>query len=251
MRFRSCAALLALASMLLQPSTVLAHATIVGKTPLPNSIVKVAPLRVAVLVGESGAGMEPDDSLSVFNAAGVNHAGLLRRVDVGENTRLEADLTGIRNGWYVAHHDFTFSDGHPSTGAGSPWWVFGVNVKSVSSPTKQLTMKRVTPDATGKATLQASLSGTRVGQRTVTVTYKTGPSDVLTWSLQTPGEGVSRALGGIFGTTNLLRAKTSVKANAAVVLPFVGTYKLSLTHRPDPLGDPTRSITWSTQVLIK
>ena len=40
------------------------HSSIIGKTPIPNSVVTKAPV-VAVLVGETGSGIEADDALFV------------------------------------------------------------------------------------------------------------------------------------------------------------------------------------------
>ncbi|MCX6602607.1 MAG: hypothetical protein NTV52_03345, partial [Acidobacteria bacterium] len=50
------------------------HSSIIGKTPIPNSVVTKAPV-VAVLVGETGSGIEADDALFVYDKLGVNHAG--------------------------------------------------------------------------------------------------------------------------------------------------------------------------------
>jgi hypothetical protein len=199
---------------------------------------------VAVLVGETGSGTEADDALFVYDKLGVNHAGKMRRVAVSDNTRLEADLSNMTPGWYAAKQKFTFDDGHPSGDVGSPWWVFGVKVKTSAAPTKQLQLQRVTPIETVQKKIVASLSGARIGARTLTINYKSSPSDIVTWSLQSPL--------GVFGTTNIVRAKKSATfGTSQFVLPFAGTYKLSFTHYPNALSDPMRSITWSTLVSVK
>jgi hypothetical protein len=147
-------------------------------------------------------------------------------------------------GWYAAKQKFTFDDGHPSGDVGSPWWVFGVKVKTSAAPTKQLQLQRVTPIETVQKKIVASLSGARIGARTLTINYKSSPSDIVTWSLQSPL--------GVFGTTNIVRAKKSATfGTSQFVLPFAGTYKLSFTHYPNALSDPMRSITWSTLVSVK
>jgi hypothetical protein len=199
---------------------------------------------VAVLVGETGSGTGADDALFVYDKLGVNHAGKMRRVAVSDNTRLEADLSNMKPGWYVAKQKFTFDDGHPSGDVGSPWWVFGVKVKTSAAPTKQLQLQRVTPIETVQKKIVASLSGARIGARTLTINYKSSPSDIVTWSLQSPL--------GVFGTTNIVRAKKSATfGTSQFVLPFAGTYKLSFTHYPNALSDPMRSITWSTLVSVR
>jgi hypothetical protein len=199
---------------------------------------------VAVLVGETGSGTEADDALFVYDKLGVNHAGKMRRVAVSDNTRLEADLSNMTPGWYAAKQKFTFDDGHSSGDVGSPWWVFGVKVKTSAAPTKQLQLQRVTPIETVQKKIVASLSGARVGARSLKISYKSSPSDVVTWSLQSPL--------GVFGTTNIVRAKKSATfGTSQFVLPFAGTYKLSFTHYPNALSDPMRSITWSTLVSVK
>ena len=219
------------------------HSSIIGKTPIPNSVVSKAPL-VAVLVGETGSGIEADDALFVYDKLGVNHAGKMRRVAVSDNTRLEADLSNMTPGWYVAKQKFTFNDGHPSGDVGSPWWVFGVKVKTSAAAPKSVQLQRVTPDASMPQKISASLSGARVGARSLKISYKSSPSDVFTWSLQSPL--------GVFGTTNIVRAKKSATfGTSQFVLPFAGTYKLSFTHYPNALSDPMRSITWSTLVSVK
>ena len=219
------------------------HSSIIGKTPVPNSVVTKAPV-VAVLVGETGSGTEADDALFVYDKLGVNHAGKMRRVAVSDNTRLEADLSNMKPGWYVAKQKFTFDDGHPSGDVGSPWWVFGVKVKTSAAPTKQLQLQRVTPIETVQKKIVASLSGARVGARSLKISYKSSPSDIVTWSLQSPL--------GVFGTTNIVRAKKSATfGTSQFVLPFAGTYKLSFTHYPNALSDPMRSITWSTLVSVR
>ena len=219
------------------------HSSIIGKTPVPNSVVSKAPV-VAVLVGETGSGTEADDALFVYDKLGVNHAGKMRRVAVSDNTRLEADLSNMTPGWYAAKQKFTFDDGHPSGDVGSPWWVFGVKVKTSAAPTKQLQLQRVTPIETVQKKIVASLSGARIGARTLTINYKSSPSDILTWSLQSPL--------GVFGTTNIVRAKKSATfGTSQFVFPFTGTYKISFTHYPNALSDPMRSITWSTLVSVK
>jgi len=198
---------------------------------------------VAVLVGETGSGIEADDALFVYDKLGVNHAGQMRRVSVSDNTRLEADLSNMTPGWYAAKQKFTFDDGHPSGDVGSPWWVFGVKVKTSTAPTKQLQLQRVTPIETVQKKIVASLSGARIGARTLRINYKSSPSDILTWSLQSPL--------GVFGTTNIVRAKKNATfGTSQFVLPFTGTYKISFTHYPNALSDPTRSITWSALVSV-
>jgi hypothetical protein len=146
-------------------------------------------------------------------------------------------------GWYAAKQKFTFDDGHSSGDVGSPWWVFGVKVKTSAAPTKQLQLQRVTPIETVQKKIVASLSGARVGARSLKISYKSSPSDVVTWSLQSPL--------GVFGTTNIVRAKKSATfGTSQFVLPFAGTYKLSFTHYPNALSDPMRSVTWSALVSV-
>ena len=217
-----------------------AHAFVRGVSPVANSNAAKAPTVAMVVMGEEGLG-GPDDSLHVWDAAGINHAGVLAWQTVGADTRFSAPLGSLTAGWYLAGSEVVSSDGH----AVSAWWAFGVNARTAASSTKKVVLTNTAAPVGLPSRMTVSVNGLRTGSRKVVSTATWGAVTNVRWVLKNADAKVAGAWLD-WGVTHDTRKKTDT---ATGVVPRGGTWTLVVTVRAKSKSGWQVS-TWSADVTV-
>ena len=217
-----------------------AHAFVRGVSPVANSNSAKAPGVAMVVMGEEGLG-GLDDSLHVWDAAGVDHAGALAWQTVGADTRFSVPLSSLSAGWYLAGSDVVSSDGH----AVSAWWAFGVNARTAASSTKKIVLTNTDAPAGLPARMTVSVNGLRTGARKVISIATWGAVTNVRWVLKNGDAKVAGAWLD-WGVTHDTKKKTDT---ATGVVPRGGTWTLVATVRAKSKAGWQVS-TWTADVAI-
>lgn len=228
-------------------STVSAHATLQGQTPAANSNLKKAPASVSLLAGEQGIGSASSDYVAVFDGQGVNHAGSLSVTPRENSSLITTPVSSMSKGWYAVHWNVSSEDGHQMGGDTGAWWAFGVNGTTTKSSKLMLVARNVMPPAGTKPTMNASVSGNRKGNQTVTVVNKWGTVYSVKWVLNDPAR---ESLNGATFTWFATCKKKTFTCTATGVLPFVGKYDATFqVISSSSTGSSTAF--WTSQLTIK
>jgi methionine-rich copper-binding protein CopC len=206
-------------------SVASAHAPVRGTAPFANQNLKKAPTVVEVLAGEPGLGAHTDDFISVFDAAGINHASSLMTSAQGDFSRISAPVTSMNTGWYAVHWNVMSEDGHPMGGDDGAWWAFGVNGKTAKSPTRSLTLRNVSKPSGVPVSLRTSVKGLRVGSRSLTATVKWGTITSVKWTVV--NSSITQLNGASFSWPVSCAKKSSV-CTAKGIIPFVANYRIDV-----------------------
>lgn len=223
-------------------SVASAHAPVRGTEPASNQNLKKAPTVVEVLAGEPGLGTHPDDFISVFDAAGTNYSSSLTTSAQGDFSRISAPVSSLKPGWYGVHWNVMSEDGHPMGGDDGGWWTFGVNGKTAKAPTRSITLNNASKPAGVPATLKTSLTGLRIGSRSLTATVKWGTITSVKWTvISSP---IAQLQGASFSWP-VSCAKKSAVCTAKGIIPFVANYRIDVQiSTKTPQG--RLSSVWST-----
>lgn len=200
-----------------------AHAPLRATAPMANQNLKKAPTVVELLAGEAGLGSNPDDYITVLDAAGINHASTLTSSAQGDFSRISAPVSSMTRGWYGVHWNVMSDDGHPMGGESGGWWAFGVNGTTAKSPTRKISFVNATKPSGVPASFSSSLNGLRIGSRTLTATLKWGTMTSLKWTVV--NTSIPQHNGATFSWLVSCVKKTHV-CTAKGVIPFVANYRI-------------------------
>jgi|688.fasta_scaffold280019_2 methionine-rich copper-binding protein CopC len=206
-------------------SVASAHAPVRGTAPVSNQNLKKAPAVVEVLAGEPGLGTHPDDFISVFDAAGINHASSLMTSAQGDFSRISAPVTSLKSGWYGVHWNVMSEDGHPMGGDDGGWWAFGVNGKTAKAATRSISFSNASKPVGVPASLRSSLNGLRVGSRSLTAPVKWGTITSVKWTVI--NSSIAQLQGASFSWSVSCTKKSSV-CTAKGIIPFVANYRIDV-----------------------
>ena len=245
---RVIAAAVVLATTLLASTAATAHAPIAGRTPTENSIVAKMPPAAEVLILDDGIGNDPGDYIRIYDSTGTNIAGALTATARTDATLLSAPISSTKSGWYAAQWNATFSDGHHSKDSMPSWWAFGVGVKAASGKATKLSLA---PLANITTPMLASITGLRVGYRTLSIPVKGNYLGTVTWTLAAPSVATATAIKGASFTWTLQNNKSSkTVASAQGVLPFAGVYTVTLIYSMLSLSGNSVKQSWNASVTI-
>ena len=206
-------------------SVASAHAPVRGTAPVSNQNLKKAPTVVEVLAGEPGLGTHPDDFIAVFDAVGVNFASSITNSPQGDFSRISAPVSSLKSGWYGVHWNVMSEDGHPMGGDDGAWWAFGVNGKTTKAATRTITLKNASMPAGVPTSLKTSLTGLRIGSRSLTTKVKWGTITSVKWTvINSP---ITQFVGATFSWPVSCVKKTRV-CTAKGIIPFVANYRIDV-----------------------
>jgi methionine-rich copper-binding protein CopC len=206
-------------------TTASAHAPLTGRTPAADSIVTKMPGSINVSVMDDGIGNNPADYVHLLDKKGVNLAGTMTTMAMGDGTMLMSKPQTTAKGWYAVNWGVTFSDGHWSQDSLPPWWAFGVGVTTPKSSSAKVAL---TSPTSKRST--ATISGKKIGQRTLTLSVAGTTLGSVTWTLVSASGGTAQNLVGAVFTWAMNTSTASPKTAKAIgILPFAGVYQASLT----------------------